>query len=639
MMNLKTWNGFAINDAINYEAIIPEDAPLLAQTKAQTLERSEAWPLYGGKKLNGINLPILIAIRGGNLETLKAQFDTEQQEMYQLVANDGSEDWYLEGTPVTVTAEGPRAINVVLFIPDPVWRSSAQYTEGWAVTASGQTKTIANNGKSDVYPIFEITPLLQKTGGSGYKRWIPVYNQLAEALVRYPVNLTDNGTGTGVLDTAALVTAGKMLANGGDLCVKVDGKFYDRYLSGINTSSTKVWINLDLQPGISMTLNTSLADTGEVTEISVVKTTANINAMEKLPQSGIVLIDSEAFSYTEVHSKKCLLSGVTRAEKGTTAAAHSVGAVIRWIEHDIWMLYGDSTAWQPTVDNAKMPIFELGTSTNLTWVYANFEDADSKRSGEWESGVVRSKWGSSIIYTGVRGAVEDPSTEMGMSIITYYNGLKYKTEEAILKWRLNHPAGITKISSSGEIRRLSADWPIAKLDKLHPTRDGEWINLWALSTPTAVSTWQTWTQQNITVSPTAKSVRFRFDGSVGGGTAINQADFSVKDVTITLDSTGIPVVKLNSEQGKYLLDARITNQTTGEYIDLTWVMKIGQTLIVNCEARTIIYANIVNALSARTLSSVRRDWLNLKPGDNIFKFEDLNTTGVTLNVKYRKRAL
>lgn len=56
----------------------------------------------------------------------------------------------------------------------------------------------------------------------------------------YPVEIS------GGLDTAALVAAGKMQADGSDLVVRVEGKEVSRWLAGMNTPSTKVWINLHL---------------------------------------------------------------------------------------------------------------------------------------------------------------------------------------------------------------------------------------------------------------------------------------------------------------------------------------------------------------------------------------------------------
>lgn len=637
MMNLVSWNDLNINDGTNYAAIIPEDAPLMAQSKEIALKRENAWPVFAGKELSGIKLPVLIAIRGGSLEELQAAFNTEQQELYQLVANDGSENYYIEGTPTQVTAESPTTVEVILFVPDPVWRSNTEYSETWSITASGQTKTIANLSRIDVFPKFEITPTAVKSGGGGYRRWVPIHNQSSEIFTKYPVNIVDDGTGTGVLDTAALVTAGKMQSDGSDLAVKVDGNFVDRYLYGINTNATKVWINLTLQPKIEFTLQAAMLSGDTITEILAEKTVENIAALEKLPKKGVLLIDDEAFVYTDVNPNKRRVLGVTRAKKGTSAAGHSVGAMVRWIEHDIWLLYGDTSIWKPTNDTSKQPIFNLN-STNLAWTYESFEDAVSKRSGEWAGHVNSSRWGSSKIYTGVRGAAADPSTEMGMSIIAFYNGLKYKTEEAKLTWRLNHPAGIVKVTASGEKRRVLTNWPLARLQYLHPTRQ-EWVDLWNQATPSAANTWENWSNADVVVSPTAKSVRVQVEGLVNGGTAVNQVDLSVKDAIIYLDSSGIPVAKLHTEQAEYYLSARLTNQASGEYIDLSWNMKVGNTLVVDCGERSIFYDTVNNALTARTLSSVRKDWLNLSPGNNDLQFDDTGTAGVTILVKYRKRKL
>jgi len=173
---------------------------------------------------------------------------------------------------------------VILYVPDPIWRSSIEYSETWLITASGQTKAITNSGRIDIFPKFEITPTTVKSGGGGYRRWVPVYNQGSEIFTKYPINIADNGTGSGVLDTATLVTAGKMQSDGSDLAVKVDGNFTDRYLYGINTSATKVWINLDLRPGIEFTLLAAILSGDTVTELQAEKRMKTSLHLENFPK-------------------------------------------------------------------------------------------------------------------------------------------------------------------------------------------------------------------------------------------------------------------------------------------------------------------------------------------------------------------
>ncbi len=50
MLTLSTYDGHAINDGTHYAAIIPEDAPLLAQASAIAVIRSRNLPVFSGRQ-------------------------------------------------------------------------------------------------------------------------------------------------------------------------------------------------------------------------------------------------------------------------------------------------------------------------------------------------------------------------------------------------------------------------------------------------------------------------------------------------------------------------------------------------------------------------------------------------------------
>ncbi len=627
MLTLKTWNGVSINDVTNYEAIIPEDAPLIAQAKAKAVQRSENWPVFAGKDFSESKLPILIVIHSGSMDALKALFNTEQRETYQLVATDGTEDWYLNATPITMTAKGPLAVTVVLSVMDPVWRSVTQYSSAWSVTASGQTKTITNAGRVDAYPSYEITPG-SGSGGYAYRRFVKIWNKTALKFDNYPIEIT------GGLDTAALVTAGKMLATGDDVRVLMDGVEVPRWLDGINTSATKIWTVLGLSPMVTMTLGVVIPSTGDVGEISVINTTANYNALKKLPASGIVEIDSELFTYDNVNPAARKLGGVQRAAKDSSMAAHAAKATITWIEHDIWLMYGNSAAEAPVQDESHKPVFDLANSSNSSWVYDSlFSDGDGLRAGAWKPAVISSTGKESHITTATGGDEADPASVMGMEEELWYKAGKVMGETANLAWNLTHPAGITTIASTGNKQRFGTKWPA--LAALQRSLNGStWTSVWNETTP-ADTTFTAWSRTATNIN--AKYARFLLNGSLPALEA-EKALFEVGTATVALNTTYTPGVTLAAETGQTWLELTLENTTTGESIELKASTKTGKLVVVDTDEKTLVVDGQYQ-ISALILSSIRRDWLRLAAGSNTLKVTYTSSPALTITTKWYKRML
>ena len=104
------------------------------------------------------------------------------------------------------------------------------------------------------------------------------------------------------------------------------------------------------------------------------------------------------------------------------------------------------------------------------------------------------------------------------------------------------------------------------------------------------------------------------------------------DATIALDSARVPSVTLGSlvdaSGGGYHLNAKITNVETGEWINVVYVMDVDDTLVINCEEKTMTRLSDGSPANAQiTFSSVREAWLDLLPAmANTIQFDD---TGVT----------
>ena len=625
-MKPKSFDGNAINDGTYYEAFFRADNYGLPKVGVSLAKRDGRWPVMAGVERGGKVLYVDIYIRSGTLATYQKQlmrwFDPESETSKKLLAEDqaGGNDRYVYAICqelVEVPGGAGRHFVAGLVVDGDVrWRENTATTDSWAITATGQTKTLANNGEDDAYPILQIKPTSAKTGGYGYKKFVRV-NWLASAgATNYPTDICADG-----LDTDALVTASKMQADGDDLRVQVDGVEVDRWLDGINTTTTKVWVNLTWQAAVNATLGTAIASSGAITTIDA---STDISGF---PVNGILMIDAEVFTYTGKSDSAKQFTGVTRAAKGTSMAAHTTTDVIYWLQHEVYLLYGNASASAPVVDATKEPMFELDHSTNGSWVYEAFYDATSgytSRPGAWLRGLSVYTYGSNqggMLYTG-------EFSELGVKA----------NSQAYNYWTNFNPCGITAANfANGEIyaddiTKWHLIWTgiFSSLDGSTYTQEDD------IAAPSTNATWESWSD-NETLIAGSKYVRLQVSKSDG----INASHYNyveAADVTLTIDSTYIPTVGIGAEEGAYPLDCRITNNTTGMSIDLDYLMVLNQELEVDTDLKTVTYlADNSNQFQALTVGTVRRDWLKLQPGNNTIQFDDTGTNGVTVDFEWDER--
>lgn len=147
-------------------------------------------------------------------------------------------------------------VQVVFVSEDPEWIETTDTT----ATASGSVSPIqlshTNQGQATVYPKYRVGWAAQHAAngtviGQRYRKRLTVTNTQDRTLGPFPYRI-DLG------DTAALVTASKLQADGDDLRIIIDGKDQKRLLQGINKTRTFAWIVL---PGM---------DAGEALTIDIV---------------------------------------------------------------------------------------------------------------------------------------------------------------------------------------------------------------------------------------------------------------------------------------------------------------------------------------------------------------------------------
>jgi len=378
-----------------------------------------------------------------------------------------------------------------------------------------------------------------------------------------------------------------------------------------------VWVNLDFTAKQEFTLKTAIASSGAITTIDVYE------SVNDAPDSGVLMIGSEAFTFTEKNNGLKQLGGVTRAAKGTSEAAHSALDVVWWNQNDIFIYYGDASAASPDTNDHYEPIFNKATSTNTSWDY------DSFGTGLGDTSLNPGSWAFTLLantiskYTADHGTDDTNWAEIGMKTTSSFGA-------SSARWSMHNPCGITAANfQNGEKYRTSSLWFAAIVSA---PESGTWVTESSIAMPTAVTTWENWSQ-NETLASGAKYV-----GLYQVSPIINDY-VEVADVTLTIDSTYIPVATLGAEQGNYSLDCVLSNSTTGEGIEIHMQMALDQTLEIDCANKTITYqADGSNQLQAMTFKgNPRRNWFNLAVGNNTWLFADVGTNGVGIDVTWEER--
>lgn len=612
------------------------------QVSASTVlvERGARAPAYASQRRRERRL--LLAVRvidSANAAVLTAEllraFDAARNALAPLLVADAvGREWTL-AAKVSEHLFAAGEHRITLLAPDGIWTAEAESSETWNPTGSPSSRLVTAGGTHPARPVFTVTPAALRSGGFTYRRFVTIYNGTERAFPNYPLELT------GGLDTAALVSSGKLQADVDDLRVVVDGKQAPRWLANMNASNTKVWINLDLSPRIELALAAALS-TGALSELEFTAGSETRRALRKLPAAGCLLIDSELFTYTSVDAENYTVGGVTRAAKWSSAASHSAGATVRWIEHDIRLAYGNASIAAPVQGSAEQPMFELDDSTNTAWVYEKFmqgldpQNPVYHRTGSWVAGVLESTGGESGVYTGNRGAHAHQATEMGLHAAVWTQGNRPRAERYVLEWGLQHPAGVSSVAMDGEKYRSSSQWAVKSL--LQMSENGR---LWAdsaltVATPGSASAWTAWSFSGA-LGATYRSLRFLLSGNLAG-IAGREIFIEIKNTTLTLDSSAVPKVSLGAEQAStYELDFRIRSATTGEWFALNFPIKFGQAVRLDCETKTATSlednADIFRALDV----PVQNEWLTFEPGANTLIFTEAGAADVDIAIAWRER--
>lgn len=653
-LSIDTWDGNHINDGVLYEAFFPEGTVLLsAEGKPSLVERTHFSPVYTYTGRSERLIPIKIKLLGTiaeQIDTIKRWFDTfDDSGLKTLVVHNAigwNRQWYIEAKAFSVAAIDGQVVTINLLVPDPIWKASLETVDSWTITSTGATNVVTTGGNQDAYPVYSLVPTDAKSGGTvRYRNFCTVYNQTARTFSNYPLDL-----GEDAWDTDALVTATKMQSDGSDVHVFVDGAEVDYWLDGINTTTTKLWINISLQPQVALTV--SGAHTNSVETITLENTSGNKEALTRLPNSGILLTPNNELIHFTTKNEGGLTLTCKRGCFDSTAGTISDTNTLYWVEHEIYVVYGDTSLTDYTVDDTRKPMFELASSTNISWDWDSFTVYDENaaptvRAASWANSlVIASKVYPSAIYVDNQWAYyeamattnpnsqTDPSgrtfSVMGELLASNVAGAGQITAD--IYWDIYLPSGVTHIAADGNSYRANtwfSDGP--DFDISLPTIS--WSTAFTVSSPGSSNTVTAWSQAALALGATYN--RLRFHSAYSG---INTIDirFEVNNVTLTLDSTTIPYVAFVGEAQPYLFDATLTNVSTGDYLTISYAIPVDDTLEIDTENRTATHLEWgVNARGGILESSIRWDVLRLQFGGNTLQYDETGMVGVDLTTTWR----
>ena len=455
-----------------------------------------------------------------------------------------------------------------------------------------------------------------------------------------------DGRGWGGTTPAALVdndvlAFSHLAADGRDVRVYVNGVLVPRWLRGINTSTTQVFVNLDWEPGLSLTLETAIDGVSDITAIEF-----GLNDILNMPELAAknhkaLIIDSEIFTFTSIDFVNQKASGtITRAAYSTSKGAHSAGATVHWLNHRIEIFYGNPAMTAPTQDESAAPLQDLDNTTNTSWKFLLFADTTGLRSGHWQNGPVKGV--ESYVYYGSHLADADPATELGLVGASYNLGGVVRADTYEVSAHFYDMAGVTTVTMNGDKYRVSTDWPaIAGLQK---SSDGRlYTSAFNLSTPGSAGSWTAWSQSAVSLSGTYKYLKFILKGNVKGVSG-NYHALELQAATLALSASAVPqLVITGSEQSDaYDLDFKISNNDSGLHLRVVGPIAKNQTIEIDTDAKSVTYLADNSDLFPYLRVDVRGEWLPLDPtivSDNIntIQVDEDGLVGVTLTTLWENR--
>lgn len=412
-------------------------------------------------------------------------------------------------------------------------------------------------------------------------------------------------------------------ADGRDVRVYVNGVSIPRWLRNMNTHYTSVFVNLDWDSKISLTLGANIASSGSISAIQF--DVSNVAELRKILEKNnlAVGIGTEVFTFThtDVDLVERKINNPVRASYSTSEAAHTSGDTAYWIQHRIEIAYGNYSASAPTQDETSAPLQDLDNSVNTGWKFLLFGDSSGLRGGQWLMEALKGY--QSYVYYGSHKANTSPYTEIGLVGGANESGGGVKADSYELAATLYDMAGFTSLTPNGYKHRTSTDW--ATVSGMRKSENGStgWTNIFTEATPASASTWTALTADGVaqSLSGTYKGIQLYHKGSCKAVTD-NEHTIELTTLQVSLQANNLPQLVFAGAElsDTYDLDCTITNNDTGLYIQIAGPMDYNQTIEVDTFTKTVTYLKDNSNAFPFLKVAVRGEWLPIDPAvvtDNI----------------------
>lgn len=630
------------NQAGNYKAW--SDAPFSQPALTTTMmQRTGTWPVGTAASWAVYTLsPIYVQIMNvGNQATLRrellAGLDTSRGFKALVVADDdgGNERYWMCSFQAREERDDARGtgqafVVTAVVVSDPYPRRPEVATGSAVLTGSGQTVGVTNGGEVDAFPVVEIEPTAGRTGNGHwrYRRFVVARWRSPSGASYYPTQISGDNA---AWDTTGL-TPGKAI-DATSVGVLVDGREVDRWFSeevednerSFDQADTRLWVNLDFRAALAVTLSGALGGSGgDVANGLVVN--EDISAF---PPAGILYAPAgnEVFYYLSRDVRRRTFHGVTRAAYGSSAAAHSGGATLEWIQHEIFIVYSPATGRAKAADEMWRPFIELPASDNSRWDWGYLAGTGERglgsadepnRSGRWQAVTA----GDGSIYTGEQhGTDVDPYDSLGIA-----NGTA--GTENVARWQIYLPAAVSFFLADGRVYETTGVGAV----KFYGSVDGaNWTRLQSHPAAGGVG-WFVFSPALLSDSAGWRYLKFELLGELG--------EAEIYQASVTFRSDLAPIARLMPEVGNYALEMTITNETTGEWIGLDYPagLSTGDVVVVDTERKTVVAEPFGrNVYGILTKGSHRAEVLRLAPGANVLRVDEGGLAGVNLTVYWRER--
>lgn len=523
------------------------------------------------------------------------------------------------------------------------YRATAESVTAVAKSVSPATLSVAGGEMKSEEVTFTLEPTAAKSAANGQRflRYINLRWTNPWAAHNHPVEVTDGG-----IDHAALVTATKSHSSGKDVELRNKGRRISRWSDNWNNAATLIWGNFDLPAARPWTLKT--ATTNSDTTWYFTEDLAN---MPTLPFHAWV--DDEVVLVTAFDEATRTWT-VDRAERGTSGAVHSAATKVYWLPaaQQAELVYGGTSLPTPTyIDDTTKPMINLATSTNTSFVLANFCQTDPATSTQARLPRSMSAYTLDVVdrgqdwlhqnyvpYTaGVNGGPADasPCTKMG---IGYRSAGGFAGHPLQTAWGIRCAVGITDVQYTYWISILYQSGASARDGRLLVTSidaDGNRT----VERTIAITSGGGPVTATVTDSPSpnAREIRWEFDPYLYQPTEPADGDgFDVDNVTLTLDLTEAVDPQISAEVNAYEFgrpDAPLTlANSDGKTLKLNMVVPLDTLVSLNVGERTITTPDGVQ--QSHLMSG---DWPYLPKGTNNITLTESGIGTIKLGVSsYRK---